>query len=217
MKTDREFLDGIYQKAKLMQESEPPKSKIRSFTLHKKILVAAAAFILVAIPSTAHFNQQETQVPATYSMDAPMAIRSLNVLDVETLAANAELIVVGKVTKIEKNIYDKDNSSIITTVKVKPTEILKGATDAKLLDIKVKGGYDEETKTFDENEITFKRSENVLVFLEQDTDGNSYIVSESSQGKYTYLNSNNDVKSYIGPNNITITISELKEKLLKGE
>ncbi len=217
MKTDREFLDGIYQKAKLMEENKNEKVKITYFTPHKKALVAAAAFILVAIPSIINLNQPQMKTPTNYKSDKPMAIRSFNVLDVETLITNSDLILTGKVTKIEKNVYEEDKSRIITTVKVKPTEILKGKAETNMLDIKINGGYNEKTKSFIEYDTTFKRYEDVLVFLEHDADSNSYIVSGSSQGKYTYLNSLNDVKNYIGADDVTITISDLKEKISQGE
>ncbi|MEG0692516.1 MAG: hypothetical protein RR444_05480 [Oscillospiraceae bacterium] len=217
MKTDREFLDGVYQKARLLEDNLPPTLKITRVSISKKSLVAAAIFFLLAIPSVYYYNQPKMEAPAGFKSNMPMAIRGFMLFNIESLTANSELILTAKVTKIDKSVYDKDKSSIITNVKVKPTEVLKGLTDTNLLDIKINGGYDKKSKTFVEYEATFKRTEDVLLFLNKDPNSDSYFLSGSSQGKYTYLSTENDVKNYIGPDDITFNTSELKKEILQGE
>lgn len=219
MKTDREFLDGVYAKAKLIEENPPKTQKTIHFTPLKRTFAAAAAFIVVAASSLLYFNQPKMEVPASYQASAPMAIRAFGVaeLNLENLANNAKLIVTGKVTQIKKSVYDEEKSSIITSVTVKPTQLLKGETAAKQLDIAVTGGYHKQTDTFIDYEAIFERSEDVLVFLTWDEPSQSYVLSGGSQGKYSYLNAENEVKRYIGKDDATIIISQLEEIIAKGE
>ena len=213
MKTDREFLDGIYEKATALDDATPTKVKITYLQRNIKMLAIVAGFIFVAIPSLLYFNQQTMEVPTEFQTTAPIGIRGFSMFDESTLADDSEIILTAQVTKIDKSVYDADNSSIITNVSIKPTEVLKGSVDSKVIEVCVNGGYDKKSDTFVAYEAIFKRSEDVLLFLNKDPNSDSYILSGSSDGKYTYLSAEHDSKQYIGSNDTTFDILQLKNDI----
>lgn len=74
MKTDREFLDGIYEKAAVMETALPIRraDKSKSFFTSSgfKAIAVAAAFVLVATPAIYLFNGGENKmiIPEGYSL-----------------------------------------------------------------------------------------------------------------------------------------------------
>lgn len=70
MKTDREFLDGIYQKAKNMTQEKPKEKKFISFPVRRFSAAAAAVFLLGTFFYFSAVPQSQTgtaPAPATLS------------------------------------------------------------------------------------------------------------------------------------------------------
>lgn len=224
MKTDEDFIQGIYEKAEILKKDEKAIAKIILLKPHKNVFVktiaVAAAFMLVAASGIAYLNQPTMETPAEYAKDMPMAMRAMMAPDINMVMENSELILTAKVTKIEKSVYDEENSRIITNVKLRPTEILKGEFTAKSLIIKVGGGLDKENDSFEPYEAVFERSEEVLLFLvpenisgtsdNSSSDKISYILSNGELSKYSLQDNEAGEQGYTG-NDMTVLISELKE------
>lgn len=221
MKSDREFLDGIYEKARFSEKLiEEQKSKIINIKPKKSILMrltaAAAAIVLVATPISIYLNQPQMTVPQQAAGDLPMSIRAMTIRpDAQMLADNSELILTAKITKIEKSVYDEGKSRIITSVKLRPTEIIKGDFTQKNLHLKVNGGYLKKSDAYEPYEAVFEISEDVLLFLKLDEDKNSYILSDGEYSKYSRSGLDEE-QSYMGTDDMTISISEIT-KIVKGE
>lgn len=220
MKTDREFLDGIYAKADLLQAAPQKVKKINiNFVTPQRILGAVAAvFLLIAIPSVTYAQQPRMEIPEGYTnLSTFVRGTQLHTAPPQTgdigLIEYSELICTAKVIKIENSVYEKENQRIITNVQVKPTVVLKGEPVEKVLTIQVNGGYDSVIKKYTDYEATFAQGEDVLVFLNKDVNTNSYILYGSSLGKYTYLNGQGDTKSYIDASGLSVNISGLRVAL----
>lgn len=222
MKNDREFLDGIYQKARMIEDNAvaKPKKIDLSFVVSHRILGAVAAvFLLIAIPSVTYASQPQMEIPSGYIDLAPSIGKTrIHAAPPQTgdgdLFEYSDIICTAKVLKIENSVYEKDNERIITNVQIKPNCVLKGESVDKVLTIQVKGGFDKNTKAYLDYEATFAQGEDVLLFLEKDLYSNSYILYGSSLGKYTYLAGQGEAKSYIDKNGLSVSIAGLRLALL---
>ena len=118
MKSDREFLDGIYDKAKQIEmEIEPRKIMYPKFRFRPAI---AIVFTLIVSPLIIYssFNKS-TQIPKGYTNNIPI-VRSVNIepeFDLDTLIEQSNFIIQGKIVKILKSVYGEDGL-LYTKIKV---------------------------------------------------------------------------------------------------
>ena len=99
--------------------------------------------------------------------------------DLGTLAAEAQIIMTGKVTAIQSGWEDK---KIYTYVTVSKEELFKGAGDEKVI-IKVPGGTVGEITCRVSDTPVFQKGEEILAFLK--ASGKYYELVGARQGKYT--------------------------------
>lgn len=232
MKTDREFLDGIYEKAKLIEKSDDFENVTfldisSNYSKRAKFqLIASLSLVLLTgigysnsnlgtinkmeIPQNIESNYQHLWEDNSNKArsNEPM-VMSLG----EDLYYNpieqAEVILTAKVNKIEKSVYNQDNNTITTNVCFELNETLKGAieSDFKVL---INGGYDENQKVYLDYETVFDLDEEVLLFLETSHSNNDlYILAGASIGKFSAIE--NDL--YINQIGEIYTIDDLKSHL----
>ncbi len=105
-------------------------------------------------------------------------------LTTEELALSSEMVVVGKVQKIESR-WNREQNLICTYVTVESQQLLKGENNIDVVVLEVPGGKvgNKGLKVFDMP--TFFLNEEVLVFLSAKNEINSFRVVGCYQGKYT--------------------------------
>lgn len=118
------------------------------------------------------------------SLVAPAALRCQSrIATTDELAKRAEVIAVGKVTRLESE-WNETRTMIRTRVTVSVDQYVKGGGSANTLTIYVPGGEVGGIGEVYSDMATFRRDESVVVFAERDKQ-NRYRVSAGSQGKFT--------------------------------
>lgn len=112
-------------------------------------------------------------------------------LDLESLVANSEQIVDGRVTKVQSKVED---GKVYTYTTVNVEEGMKGATTGETVTIKQLGGRTDELATWVPGVPHFQDGERVIVFLEKPARDALPVVTGMSQGKF---------RVSLGPDNIT--------------
>ncbi len=231
MKTDREFIDGIYEKAKLLEKSNELDDVTfldvsSNYNKTKFQLVASLAFVLLTGIgySSNNFNtiskmEISQEISSNYQhiwQDSSDRVRSNVPMSMslgEDLYYNpieqAEQILTAKVVKIEKSVYDENTNTITTSVCFEPNENLKGILNDNFK-VLIAGGYDENQKVYLDYETVFEVDEEVLLFLETShLDKDLYILAGASLGKFSSID--NDL--YINQIGESYTINDLKSNL----
>lgn len=118
MKNDKEFLEGIYKKAEVLEREKYKKNRV--FNNFIKYSSVAAIFIILPLLL---FNNQ---ISKPNNIDTPIQPRIMNVMDPMTNFYEAEYILIGTTEKI-----DKDNITICID------EVLYGdiSTDEIIIDV----------------------------------------------------------------------------------
>jgi hypothetical protein len=111
------------------------------------------------------------------------AISQSKEVSTEALAAQAEVVAVGKVSSLVPQ-WNEDHSRIVTRVTLSVQNYIKGGTAGQLLTLLVPGGEIDGVGELYSHTAVFQSDENVLVFAQKDPQGN-YRVSAGQQGKYT--------------------------------
>jgi hypothetical protein len=104
-------------------------------------------------------------------------------LEIEELAPLSDLVVVGKVTKIEST-WNQEQTKIYTKVWIQTEEVLKGPNQLEPVLVKTLGGEVDGVNANFVGAPSFVRGERVLLFLELRTDGEGYLTVGMYQGKY---------------------------------
>lgn len=222
MKTENEFLKGVYEKSEAFASGE---KKPRGFEQPKQnhfkryIGIAAAAVLIAVVAPSLYFSYSN----ASYEMYEPVSDKArinepvaatllASAVDVGELANSCDIVVLAQVKKIDKSVYEfSDTSHMTTTVSLKVNQYLKGDGDATIK-IKVNGGYDQETSNFIPYEATFKKKENVVLFLVK-TDGDEYALQNSAYGKYSEVKDPEQSDVYLSKDSETITIAEIIDRI----
>lgn len=211
MKSDREFLNGVYHKSEELKQIDSKRYPF-AFARKYKGLIVAAALTLVIAPSLYFSTLPTMKNPINHNNQIPQVARLRNFVDIRETIKQADIIVRAKVTDIDKGVYE--NNNITTAVELHSKEIYKGILEDKTIQLIVDGGFDEATKTYFDYEAIFKRNEDTLLFLTKIND--KYILTFSSQGKYTYLKTVDKDRMYKSSEGEILTISELKKLIEKG-
>lgn len=210
MKSDRDFLNGIYHKAEVLKKLDYAEKK-PNLKLNSKWLIAAATLTLVVSLNIYNNTSTPMKIQADNSRQTPSAARFINSIDIASLTEDADIIVRAKVNKIHKSVYE--NNILTTTVELSSKEILKGTLENKNIDLVVMGGFDKKSNTYVDYEAIFDRNEDTLLFLNK-IDGKFYL-TYSSQGKYTHLKTSDTEITYKGSSGEIITLSQIKELIKK--
>lgn len=197
MKSDKEFIDSVYQKIKMFDEKKSIQKKIFIPKNIYPALIAVSCIILLIFPiinKIKSSNLIDVDI-ASLSYDLPRSNRAIVDFSPENAIANVPIIISGKVVKINKGIYDEITNNITTNILVSPTKIYKGNMTQDDININIIGGKDTNINHFQEYEVSFKENEDILLLLNQDFNG-IYTLAYGRNGKYTYLESQKDVIVY---------------------
>lgn len=236
MKTNREFIDGIYEKAKCYEESNHfdnlaflnnspnygNRAKIQLVACLTLVLFTGIGYsnsnfisessIIMEIPSAVTTEYQHLGAVAGGGMDdMSRTMQSMTMeFAVDDLHFNpieiAEVICTAKVSRIEQSVYNQETHEITTNVVFETFENIKGSINNEF-ELLVMGGVDEIRKVYLDYETVFKVGEEVLLFLETShIDSNLYILTGASLGKYSMSNN----YFYENEAGIRYTVNDLK-------
>lgn len=212
MKTDREFLDGIYVRAEQLQSKNEATKSMPNIILLKYSVPAFVALLLIVITPMMYFNRSIPMV-VMQENERMMPFMAMEALapSLYDMTAQSTVIVQAKVKKIEKSVYEKENDIITTKVLLTAKEVYKGDKAIRSIELTVNGGYNVKADIYVPYDAVFEKNEVTLLFLNEANNG--YILSDPMNSKYTYLSSENLDDMYQAVDGNTITISELKDTI----
>lgn len=218
MKTDREFLDGIYERAEKLKEQETQPVKKSAFKIYKNYIVSAVAAVLLIIiiyPLTHLDKTVQKNSVSELERSLPFSIKLAQPINLSQLAKESDVIVKAKVKKIEKTVYEKDKDIMRTTVTLNTQEVYKGSKDTKKIKIIVDNVCEFKNEANSSVQEEFKKDEITLLFLNK-TD-NEYILSTNTDSKYTYLSSENSDEIFQDSDLNVVSVKQLKQVLKEQE
>lgn len=162
MKDNREFLQGIYEKANMLEEE-----KCRKYRLYKNFLrFSSVAALMIVIPLILIKMQvPQSNIPSEIAQNAPKEIRMFTTNDPVSNFTNAEFIVIGRTKEVSKG--SPDNTFINLTIGI--DEVFLGNID-KEIDLKVS----------DFLNIDFKKNSRNLLFLYRGEENIYYLIDENT-------------------------------------
>ncbi|WP_313755734.1 hypothetical protein [Tissierella sp.] len=162
MKDNREFLEGIYKKAEVLE-----REKIKKSTIYKRYvkISSMAAAIAVIVPLILFRGQ--ISVPKDYT-EIPQIVRMFTINDPIVNFYEADYIVIGETKKINKSQYVKENNYIYTDITIGVDEIFLGDIHNDEIILRIKGGKVEKEKVFSQMEGEFKKGKKSLLFLQKE-------------------------------------------------
>ncbi|WIV13736.1 hypothetical protein [Proteiniborus sp. MB09-C3] len=174
MKDNRGFLEGVYNKAKLLERKKAKRSMV--YKRYARLSTVAAA-IVIAIPLLLYRGQSsvpkgyteihQIQTPRVYSIDDPM----LNFY-------TAEYIIAGETREVGKSQFAKEDNYIYTDITIRVEQVFLGDIHKDEIILRVKGGKVKKEKVFSVMEGEFKKGSKSLLFL-QEREGIYYLVNGS--------------------------------------
>lgn len=171
MKTNREFLDGIYSKAEELQKETTKDYK----TPRINYRFASIAAMIILIPTIFFWNSNR----GYQELVSPMMVRTMN--DPSSYFYEADFIVIGKTEQVGTSQYVKEDNYIFTDITIKIDEILKGQIDEEEIVIRVNGGKVRKEKVWSQMDSEFIKGKTSLVFLTQDNSGIYHLINNESQ------------------------------------
>ncbi|HTS00421.1 MAG TPA: hypothetical protein VML00_11745 [Bacteroidota bacterium] len=131
----------------------------------------------------------------------------------EELAARADVVALGKVSLLSPH-WNADHSRIFTSVTLNVDSYLKG-NQAGPLTILVPGGEVDGVGEMYSHTATFRRDEDVLVFVQKDVRGN-YVVTGGRGGKFLVTQDERTGKSFVGNRPIEDVASAVKKAIVQS-
>lgn len=126
--------------------------------------------------------------------------------DLQKLSNDAEVIVIGKVTK-SQSVWSDDKSKILTNVTITVDEYLKGKSASKTITITHLGGEIDGVGEIYSHHPIFSVDEDVLLFAKTDLDS-KLVVLEGENGKLLINNEREDGVRTIGQNQRLVNIKD---------
>ena len=171
MKSNKEFLDGIYSKAEALEnEGTKPVKNPRIY-----YRFAAIAAMIILIPTISFWNSHR----AYEEISSPMVVRTIN--DPSSYFYDADVIVIGQTKEIAKSNYVKEENYIYTDITFKVEEVLKGDVEVNDIILRVNGGIVKAERVKAEMQSEFIEGKNSLVFLLKNEDGIYHLISSESK------------------------------------
>jgi hypothetical protein len=171
MKNDREFLNGIYAKAEVLQR-ETDKTKKSNKVYYKFVSMAA---LIILIPTLLFLNND-----FGYKEIHPMT-RMISISDPGTYFYEADFIVIGKVKEVKNSKYVEEENYIFTDVVIIPDQVLKGDIKGNEIVLRINGGKVRSEKVYSNMESEFIKGKTSLLFLRKDNEGFYNLVNDKSQ------------------------------------
>jgi hypothetical protein len=135
-------------------------------------------------------------VLAILTMSATLWASTVLKLDLESLVANSDQIVDGKVTQVKSKVED---GKVYTYTELEVEDGMKGVATGETVTIKQLGGRTEDLATWVPGVPHFQSGERVIVFLEKSTPQALPVVTGMSQGKFQVSLGPDNVTPYVVP------------------
>lgn len=201
MKDNREFLEGVYKKAEMLERERVEKSRI--YKRYVKISSMAAAIVII-VPLLLFKGQNS--VPKGYT-EIPQIARMFTIDDPMISFHEADYIVVGETKKIDKSQYVKENNYIYTDITIGIEKVFLGDIHKDEIILRVRGGKVEKEKVFSQMEGEFKKGSKSLLFLQKE-EGVYYLVND---GEGQFLEVEKDV--FIDKQGNKYNIDDIKDNI----
>lgn len=170
MKANREFLEGIYKKAELLE-----KEKIKKSTIYKRYIKISSMAAAIAVIVPLILFKEQISIPKDYN-EIPQVVRMFTLNDPIVNFYEADYVVIGETKKINKSQYVKEDNYIYTDITIGVDEIFLGDIHNDEIILRIKGGKVEKEKVFSQMEGEFKKGKKSLLFLQKEK-GIYYLVN----------------------------------------
>lgn len=165
MKNNKEFLEGVYRKAEVLQKEKISKEESkRSITYQKYIRFASVAAIFIILPLL--FLNSGIMTPYT-----DIGIHEPRIMTINDPMANflsADFIIIGETKEIEDSIYVKEGNYIYTDIIISVDEVFLGEIENKEIIVRVNGGKVKKEKLLSKMQGDFQNYERSILFLYKD-------------------------------------------------
>lgn len=185
MKSDREFLDGIYEKAKIIEQSEPYSMTLKrpgfnkGYRYLRPVFMSILLLFVVYAGAVKYQNINTKPGNETLNEDMNPDVRSISLMQTQPM------IITGRVIKLQPSV-DKNDLSYATILIDK---VIQGTAKSKE---KLEVEYYQED---DNGMVEFEEDEKVLLFL-LDLDEKLKIIEDGSLGKYSLVSEENGEEIY---------------------
>lgn len=171
MKSNRQFLDGIYSKAEVLENERSKHYKAPRMNYR----FASIAAMIILIPTIFFLNSNR----GYQDIPSPMVIRTID--DPNLYTQQADYVFIGQTGEIGESKYVKEDNYIYTDVTFNIEEVLKGEVEDKNIIIRVSGGIVKREKLRGKLQTEFIEGKTSLVFLTKDEKGIYDLISSESK------------------------------------
>jgi len=203
MKNNKEFLEGIYRKAEILEKQdlreEKPKRQIY-YQKYIKYSTVAALFIIIPL---LFFNSGGITPYEDIGIHNP---KIMTINDSMGNFLGADFIVSGDTKEIKDSVYAKEGQYIYTDIIISVDRVFLGEILEKEIIVRVNGGKVKKEKVFSNMEGDFHKDERSLLFLQKDREG---IYSLVNNGESQYKETEKDI--FIDSFGDKYTIEDIKK------
>lgn len=173
MKNNREFLEGIYNKAEILEKERSRKET--NYKRYKRFSSVSAIIILIPLLL---FKEQIFQTTDYREISEP---RIISINESKSNFIEADFIIIGETIKVKQSEYEKEYNYIYTDVIISVDQVLLGDIDKKEIVLRVKGGKVKKEKLFSQMKGEFTKGSRSLLFLYKDEEIYYLVNNEDSQ------------------------------------
>lgn len=181
MKDNKEFLEGVYRKAELLE-----KEKFKKRIPYKRYIgYSSLAAIFIILPLMffnnglmTPYKEIESHQPRIISMNEPIS----NFYE-------SDFILIGEVKEIKDSIYEKEANYIYTDIIISVDQIFLGEIEKKEIKLRLNGGKVKKGKVFSKIEGEFIKDKRSLLFLYKDGEG-IYNLANSGESQFKEIEDN---------------------------
>lgn len=163
MKDNKEFLEGIYRKAEILEKEKLKEEPKRNIPYQRYIKFASVAAIFIIIPLI--LLNSGTLTPYTDIGSHQPRIMTIN--DPMTNFLGSDFIIIGETKEIKDSIYVKEENYIYTDIIISVGEVFLGEIENKEITVRVNGGKVKKEKVLANMEGDFNKDERSLLFLQK--------------------------------------------------
>lgn len=163
MKDNKEFLEGIYRKAEILEKEKLKEEPKRNIPYQRYIKFASVAAIFIIIPLI--LLNSGTLTPYTDIGSHQPRIMTIN--DLMTNFLGSDFIIIGETKEIKDSIYVKEENYIYTDIIISVGEVFLGEIENKEITVRVNGGKVKKEKVLANMEGDFNKDERSLLFLQK--------------------------------------------------
>lgn len=204
MKDNKEFLEGIYRKAEILEKEKLKEEPKRNIPYQRYIKFASVAAIFIIIPLI--LLNSGTLTPYTDIGSHQPRIMTIN--DPMTNFLGSDFIIIGETKEIKNSIYVKEENYIYTDIIISVDEVFLGEIENKEITVRVNGGKVKKEKVLANMEGDFNKDERSLLFLQKHSEEIYFLVNNGDGqfkeiekdifiDKYGDRYSLEDIKNYI--------------------